>query len=213
MSTALTKFPHGYGKKQNDLFAPGSNIRLNACVGFNGGPADLSRYSSGYFLAGQRLVESVEADTMRCVDLLVYPIVMVYRHGVETALKYLRRRLPILFDDSTVFKLDHDILVNWKIVRGYLSQLDGSAQPSELERIEKTLNDLVEFDPYGVVFRYPENKEGAMHLEDTAIINVKIFADGMKVLSDFLENCSGWVDYLIDQHREYLQEMRYLSEP
>ena len=150
---------------------------------------------------------------MRCVDLLVYPIVMVYRHGVETALKYLRRRLPILFDDSTVFKLDHDILVNWKIVRGYLSQLDGSAQPSELERIEKTLNDLVEFDPYGVVFRYPENKEGAMHLEDTAIINVKIFADGMKVLSDFLENCSGWVDYLIDQHREYLQEMRYLSEP
>jgi len=52
-----------------------------------------------------------------------------------------------------------------------------------------------------------------MHLEDTAIINVRIFADGMKPLGDFLNNCSGWVDYLIDQRHEYLQEMRNLGEP
>lgn len=213
MIRPITKFPQGYGKKQNDLFAPGPNIRLNACVGWNGGPADFSRYSAGYFLAGQRLVESVEREPMRCVDLMVYPIVMVYRHGVETALKYLRRRLPILFDDSTEFKLDHDILVNWKAVRAYLSRLDGSAEPSELDQIEKTLRDLVEFDPNGMVFRYPEDKEGTMHLEDTAIINVRIFADGMKPLGEFLENCSGWVDYLIDQRQLYLQEMRYLGEP
>jgi len=150
---------------------------------------------------------------MRCVDLLVYPIVMVYRHGVETALKHLRRRLPILFDESREFKLNHDILVNWKVVRDYLRRLDGSVEHRELDQIEKTLNDLVEFDPNGMVFRYPEDKEGAMHLEDTTIINVRIFADGMKSLGDFLENCSGWVDHLIDQQQEYLQEMRYLGEP
>jgi hypothetical protein len=138
---------------------------------------------------------------------------MVYRHGVETALKYLRRRLPILFDEPTEFKLDHDIMVNWKTVRGYLGRLEGSAEPSGLDQIEKTLKDLVEFDPNGVVFRYPEDKEGAMHLEDTHIINVRVFADGMKPLSDFLENCCGWVDYSIDQHHEYMQEMRYLGEP
>jgi hypothetical protein len=213
VSRAITKFPHGYGRKQNDLFAPGPNIRLNACVGWNGGPPDFSRYSAGYFLAGQRLVESVESDSMRCVDLLVYPIVMVYRHGVETALKYLRQRLPILFDDPTEFKLNHDIMVNWKAVRSYLSRLEGSAEPSELDQIEKTLKDLVEFDPNGMVFRYPEDKEGAMHLEDTNIINVRVFADGMKPLSDFLENCCGWVDYLIDEHQDYMQEMRHLGEP
>ena len=213
MTRSITKFPHGFGTKQNDLFAPGSNIRLNACVGWNGGPADFSRYSSGYFLAGQRLVESVEADPMRCVDLLVYPIVMVYRHGVETALKYLRRRLAILFDELTEFRLDHDIMVNWKAVRACLSQLDGSAEPGELDQIEKTLSDLVDFDPNGTVFRYPEDKEGTMHLENTAIINVRVFADGMKPLADFLENCSGWVDFLIDQRQECLQEIRYLSEP
>src|SRR5262249_19703731 len=134
-------------------------------------------------------------------------------HGVETALKYLRRRLPILFDESTEFKLDHDILVNWKAVRAYLSQLDGSAESNELDQIEKTLKDLIEFDPNGMVFRYPEDKNGAMHLESTTIINVRIFADGMKPLAEFLENCSGWVDDLIDQRQEYLQEMRYLGVP
>jgi hypothetical protein len=213
VSRAITKFPHGYGKKQNDLFAPGPNIRLNACVGWNGGPADFCRYSSGYFLAGQRLVESVENDSMRCVDLLVYPIVMVYRHGVETALKYLRRRLPVLFVEPTEFKLDHDIKVKWKAVRGYLERLKGSAGPGELNKIEKAINNLVELDPNGMVFRYPEDKAGAMHLEETHIINVRVFADGMKPLCDFLENCCGWVDDLIDQHQEFMQEMRYLGQP
>jgi hypothetical protein len=192
MSRPITKFPRGYGKKQNDLFAPGPDIRLNACVGWNGGPADFARYSRGYFLAGQRLVESIESESMRCVDSLVYPIVMVYRHGVETALKYLRRRLPSLFDEPSEFKLDHDIMVNWKTVRGYLKRLDGSAEPTELDQIEKTLNDLIELDPNGMVFRYPEDKGGAMHLEETSIINVRVFADGIKPVSDFLENCCGW---------------------
>lgn len=119
----------------------------------------------------------------------------------------------LLFDEPTEFKLDHDILVNWKAVRAHFSRLEGSAEPSELDQIQKTLNDLVEFDPNGMVFRYPEDREGAMHLEDTAIINVRIFADRMKPLGDFLENCSGWIDYLIDQRQDFLQEMRYLCEP
>jgi len=150
---------------------------------------------------------------MRCVDLLIYPIVMVYRHGVETALKYLRQRLPTLFDESTEFKLNHEIMVNWKAVRGYLTRLEGCVEPSELDQVEKTLNDLVELDPNGMVFRYAEDKDGAMHLEDTSIINVRVFADGMKPLSEFLESCCGWVDDLIDQRHEYMQDLRYLSEP
>jgi hypothetical protein len=35
----------------------------------------------------------------------------------------------------------------------------------------------------------------------------------MKALGDFLENCSGWVDYLIEQRQDYQREMRYLGQP
>ena len=189
-------------KKENSLFAPGPNIRLNACVGWNGGPADFSRYSSGYFLAGRRLVESFEGDSIRSVDLLVYPIVMVYRHGVETSLKYLRRQLPILFDEPTDFKLDHNILANWKTVRSYLERLGGGPDSSELEQIEKTVNELVELDPGGMTFRYPEDRVGIMHLKDTRIINIRVFADGMNLVSDFLENCCSWVANQVDQWKQ-----------
>src|ERR1700730_3063378 len=85
-----------FGDKHNSLFRPGPNSSLNACVGRNGCPADFSRLARGFFEAGNRLVESAKISN-KDVDLLIYPLVFNYRHGVEAALKYLGKQLPVLF--------------------------------------------------------------------------------------------------------------------
>lgn len=80
------------------LFSPGRNMQLNACVGKNGGPAGVDRYASGYFEAGARLVKSLQDEPSR-VDCVIYPLVMVNRHGIETALnlsRYPYRELCLL---------------------------------------------------------------------------------------------------------------------
>ncbi len=80
--------PGRFGRKENDLFSGGNDTDLNACVGWNGGPADFGRYAQGYFEAGERLVKSLRRDPYE-VDGVIYPLVMVYRHGVEAMLKQL----------------------------------------------------------------------------------------------------------------------------
>src|SRR5260370_40503806 len=83
----------GCGKGHNSLFRSGPNFRLNACVGRNGGRAGFDRYARGYFEAGARLVKSLQ-DNPFGVDLLIYPLVMNYRHGIEAALKHIAKVLP-----------------------------------------------------------------------------------------------------------------------
>jgi len=52
------------GDQHNDLFRPGPNWKLNACVGWNGRPADFYRMAAGFFEAGKRLVDSLAEDSL-----------------------------------------------------------------------------------------------------------------------------------------------------
>jgi len=81
-----------FGEKHNNLFRPGPSAPMNACVGTNGGPANFSRYASGYFEAGAILVRNL-AGSSRDIDILIYPLVFLYRHAIEASLKHLGSRI------------------------------------------------------------------------------------------------------------------------
>lgn len=189
----------GFGSRHNSLFSPGPDFHLNACVGRNGGPAGLTRYAKGYFEAGARLVKSLQEDPIE-VDWLVYPLVMVYRHGIETALKHLGRVLPALFDETAEVKLTHKLMDNWNLVRRYLAQLEVEAK--EIEQVEGKLTEFIQIDPNGETFRYPEARDGTRHLQDTSLINVEVFGEGMAYVATFLEGCCDWADHLYEQKCE-----------
>jgi len=192
-------YQDGFGNRHNSLFSPGPNFHLNAGVGKNGGPAGLTRYARGYFEAGARLVKSLQEDPLE-VDWLIYPLVMVYRHGIETALKHLGKVLPALCDETAEVKLTHRLMDNWKVVRRYLEQIEVEAE--EIEQVESKLTEFVQIDPNGETFRYPESRDGTRHLQDTSLINVEVFGEGMRYLSTFLEGCCDWADHLYDQKCE-----------
>ena len=215
-------FDHGpFGRKHNNLFRPGPNLRLNACVGKNGGPAGFDRYANGFFAAGARLVDSLKEDPLE-VDLLVYPLVVTYRHGVEVALKHLCRVLPGLCDEQAEVKLTHHLLDNWKTVRRLLKKLDVDGK--DVARVDATLKEFVEIDPRGENFRYPLSKDGDRVLQETSLINVEVFGDEMGFIALYFEGCCCWADHLREakhdqlawgheMQREYEQDMAYYGQP
>src|SRR5689334_8749180 len=88
-----------YSYKANDLFRPGNNSNLNACVGRNGGPYGFIDYAYAYFDAGNALAVSC-IDSGFFEDRAIYPMAYCFRHAVELALKHLTRLLPRIYSDS-----------------------------------------------------------------------------------------------------------------
>jgi hypothetical protein len=168
------------GKGHNNLFCSGPNWKLNACVGRNGGRAGFDRYARGYFEAGARLVRSLQDDPIG-VDIVIYPLVMNYRHGIEAALKYLAKVLPTICDESpegkATHKPNHRLMDDWKLVRPLLARVE--VEERELEEVESTLKELVEIDPNGTSFRFPKALDGTPSLQDITLINVEVFGQSM----------------------------------
>ncbi len=198
-------YQDGFGRVHNSLFRPGPNMKLNACVGKNGGPAGFDRYAGGYFEAGKRLVKSLQEDPWD-VDSLIYPLVMVYRHGIETALKHLGKMLPFVCDETAEIKLTHRLMDNWKLVRRCMEKL--GEDPKGLSQIESKLKELLQIDPNGETFRYPEAKDGTPHLQDTSLINVEVFGEEMAFLAQFFEGSCYWADHLLEYKCEAVQDER-----
>jgi hypothetical protein len=194
----------GESKGHNSLFCPGPNMLLNACVGRNGGFPGFDRYARGYFEAGARLVESLQDDPTG-VDLVIYPLVMNYRHGIEAALKHMMQLVPAFCDKPSKgtpkhkhnrkHKPNHLLMNDWKLVRRLLASL-GVVGDDELEQVEGTLTEFVEIDPNGTSFRYPKALDGKVSLQDTTLINVEVFGERMADLADFLANSWEAVDHL-----------------
>src|SRR3954468_3804886 len=99
--------------KENDLFMGVPALsQHNACVGDNGGPYDLYDYAHGYFEATRLLLKSVgKAGWVN--DLVVYPICLNMRHGVELYIKYLISDLAKLTRSNAKFRTIHSLEGNW----------------------------------------------------------------------------------------------------
>jgi hypothetical protein len=191
--------------KHNALFGPGLNFHLNACVGRNGGPADFGRYARGYFAAGAVILKSLQENSMD-VDILVYPLVTNYRHGVEDMLKQLAATISLLCTGKMEICYTHKLTDNWAIVRQYLPEI--GVPQDEIDEAEAILKELLEIDPTGETFRYPFSNKGERHLEETSMINVETFGARIATLADPLEAWCGWAAQNLEWKAEMEAEMR-----
>lgn len=169
--------------KHNDLFRPGPNAELNACVGTNGGPYDFQHYAIGYFLAGRQVATAALADQLQ-IDLFVYPLVFLYRQAVELALKHLVTVLPPVYGEEGKYHATHKLLDNWTIVRGYLERRPEFGRAASIPTFEAILHDFVDLDPKGEAFRFPEERAGVPFLQSTTHINLEVFSHAMQYVED-----------------------------
>jgi hypothetical protein len=160
--------------KQNDLFkADFGRSDYNACVGDNGGPYDLFDYARGYLDATELLLKAV-GKTGSVNDLLVYPICQNFRHGVELFIKYLISDLTKLTRSQAKFRIGHSLDGNWSTAMNLLQKTKLDVSSKEIKLVTRVVTDIMEVDPNGNIFRYPESIKGDQHLKDWAIVNLAV---------------------------------------
>lgn len=170
--------------RQNDLFRPATPTDFNAYVGSNGGPYNFQDYALGYFEAGSRIVSSLMSDQWM-LDIIIYPLVFTYRHGIELSLKDLAVQLPLVWDEESAVRSTHVLSDNWETVKTYLKR-EQELDPEDtlIDQVDTILKDFLEIDQNGQVFRYPTDIYGLNHLEEeVSKINVIVFQQAMHTVS------------------------------
>ena len=59
--------------------------------------------------------------------------------------------------------------------------------PEEVKFITSIVTDIMEVDPNGNIFRYPESIKGDQHLKDWAIVNLAVVGDTFSLLFKIVE--------------------------
>ena len=174
--------------KQNDLFRPDfDRMDYNACVGDNGGPYDLYDYARGYFDATRILLKTV-GKTGSVNDLLVYPICLNFRHAVELFIKYLITDLAKLTRTDAKFYKSHSLDANWSTAMNLIKRTKLKVDADDIKLMTRVVTDIMEVDPNGMIFRYPESIKGDQHLKEWAIVNLAVVNDAFVKVSKIVED-------------------------
>ena len=164
---------------------------MNACVGDNGGPYDFGSYGQGFFEGGFAVIVAARASKAP-VDILVYPAVFAFRHGIELYIKHFLSELKDQSATKFSYNKDHKIDANWATF--VKAATDSGYSEFETEQI-RTAGEFIgwfcEIDPTGMVFRYPEDLKGNRHLTDIALINVVVLEEGMRELYEIFADWDG----------------------
>ncbi|QND46965.1 hypothetical protein HB780_14595 [Rhizobium lusitanum] len=184
----------------------------NACISHWGefGHA----YKSGFRKAALQLAVEV-CNSSSDQDLLIYPIVYLYRHHIELVLKDIFRSASMLLGHGVTAKDEndlgkHDLTSLWDMVRPLLKPVcdihgvDGLPD-EDFDAIASYIAQIHDHDPDGQRFRYATVKrkkanapKGAIEHRrslgpDLKLINIRVFATNLEKLADYLDGLEIWL--------------------
>lgn len=198
----------------NSLFSSGEDWQSNACVSWSHDSIGL--YIDGYRKAADDLAHKV-VESSRDQDILVYPIVFLYRQYIELQLKRIIRESKILLYQGNDFPQHHRIRDLWNdakgLMRNIIKKVDSSAKDyitkKDVDLIDKIISDFVEVDPDSFSFRYPKDKDGNNNLDGVTHINIRNLHDQMDLLTEQLEK----YDLVIGLLRDWRSDMHATYGP
>ncbi len=192
----LTNDEYAWPEKSDHLFQSGSDWWHNACLNY--GSDDWELYIGGYKRAGDVLVGYIK-ETYSDQDVLVFPIVFVYRQYLELRLKKLIKDCKRLFDEQPDFPQVHDLNKLWTDCKRLLQKLKPQIEPRDIEAVDEGIRQFCELDPSSESFRYPSKKSGDKSLPpDLKYINVRNLAEVMEKLGNFFEAGAMMVSVYLD---------------
>lgn len=184
--------------------------QLNACISHWGETG--YAYKAGFRKAALDIVVKVCAEPVD-QDLVIYPIVYLYRHHIELVLKdtirlgchFLQKPLT----NSQERKLGyHDLSALWKILRPMLDPVCQAAgadllPQEDMEGLDSYFLQINAHDHDGQSFRYARTRELKRTLgPELRLINIRSFAINMEKLADYLEGIERWLAQMIDGREE-----------
>lgn len=154
-------------------------------------PAHL--YAIGYKDAADGLKFAI-SNRRTSLDSAIYPLVYLYRHGLELQLKLL---LPIAGRVAqakvTSDLLRHELMPMWRELRRLLRVIDPAMDETELMAMESFIKELHEVDPGSFAFRYSTNKKGDVSLPGLQHINVEHLAEVLDSVFMMLGGIHDWL--------------------
>ena len=219
-------------RKDDVIFRAGEDWQANACIA-HWHNVEVA-YSAGFRRAALQLAEQV-CESARGQDVLIYPIVYLYRHHVELVLKSIVEVASDLLDrelsERELKTLGrHGLSELWMVARPLLDPVCELAAnppfpPEDLEGIDSYIQQVHEHDPDGQRFRYATTKlksagsrsrspaRGPSLSPELKLMNIRIFANAMEQLADYLEAIESWFGHLLQQRDEMREAMSSADFP
>lgn len=145
-------------------------------------------YTAGYRMAAESLVQRVIEEGTQ--DLLIYPIVFLYRHYIELRLKELLLSGNRLLKRPVKVEKEHNIQRLWCKCREIIKAVWPDEDKLFLEVIEDRIGQFCSVDPKSMAFRYPEDLKGNETLQGLQVINVRHVSKIMEELGNSLDGVS-----------------------
>lgn len=178
-----------------------------------------------YGFAADRLVErALEVGEQ---DLLIYPILFLYRHHIELAIKcvletsraYLRQselllgnfNAPDIVHETKPRRYLHDLERAWADLEALFEHLDIPANDKHIAQARETVKAFTELDPKGDAFRYADGSVGA-GIRDVKRIGLRNLRATAATAGNALMGLNDWlldqVDTGNDVLADYWDDMR-----
>jgi len=170
----------------------------------------MQTYSEGFRAAARRLaVDIIEGGNSMelLVDLVVYPMIFLYRHHFELQLKLLVRASRSLLGEPRNDAKTHQLHTLWGIAWPLAQKAFPDADWSQNQHVTRLLNELSALDPNGEAARYDVDGRGEQHFKDLSLINVRHFAEVAEKLGDYLDDVLNAVAITNEQRMEWEAEM------
>lgn len=178
------------------VFIGADDWRNNAVLNYTHSTHEL--IIMGYKAAGDLLVEHAE----RGQDILVYPIVYLYRHYFELRLKSLIRAAKKLVDPhADEPSMSHNLPELWDALARYWPDLDVDPQDESLQTSKAVIEEFHRYDPGATSFRYGDER-AASTIQDLQYVNLRHLAEQVELASGPLEGMEAWMSQLLQDQAD-----------
>ena len=156
----------------------------------------IDQYILGYQQAAEALINlSLEDRTKK--DVLIYPIIFIYRQYVELRLKECIGTLNFCIHGKREFPNHHYLDKLWEAFKDLYKEAGESITDNDFKNMDRLILEFYSKDPTSMVFRYPSDKKGKTFLAKTEI-DIRNFSEVMVKVSAFLDACSDFIANLKD---------------
>ncbi len=173
---------YSFPSLNDNLFISDKNY-YNACLNFAYDKRHL--YAVGYKSAADILIEHIFNNQIN-QDVLIYPIVFLYRHYLELHLK------KLINDGNKFLELPeknwnhHKINELWQECKKIITQIFPNEINENINALELLINEFAQKDPISTSFRYPVDTKGNNPISDIKIINIKNLHEIMAKIDNLL---------------------------
>jgi len=145
-------------------------------LGRNDPVTRLHCFAAAYKRAGDTLIERALGGGEP--DYSIFPIVFLYRHYIELALKCLLVEINISRRQRLEVRRTHDLHTLWAELEGAVGGLPPSVR-DHVADVRRSVDEISELDPSSESFRYPFDTEGTPILDQCQLIDLKTLRDSV----------------------------------